>query len=372
MYNSEAPSNSWLSISYSREEFPAKVVSEFLIPVAAERYRQLGGDGGLSGAKVWQVMGEGQEYCLRQWPKPHPSVSKLTEIHRCMFFARSKGLETVPAIIRPRMGRPIAMEPRFGESFIEAEGLFWELSYWLQGKADYWLEPSEERLKSACRALGQLHAAWRDLAPHGDANAIGMQLAPAIMDRIWRLQALTPTAIEELGAALQKFVNETWARDGATILQQIAPLKPTFLADLTYWSKYTFPCQYVMRDIWHDHVLFQGTKCSGLIDYGAVRIDTVATDLVRMLGSLTKSAPNMDWQTGLIEYQRENRLNENELGILEVLYRSSVLLSGVQWIRWLAVDELQFPGKETFVKQRLAELATGAQAIAASQRSVMS
>ena len=47
------------------------------------------------------------------------------------------------------------------------------------------------------------------------------------------------------------------------------------------------------------------------------------------------------------------------------LFNSSVLLSGVQWIRWLAVDELQFPGKETFVKQRLAELAVGARAIAA-------
>jgi homoserine kinase type II len=288
-----------------------------------------------------------------------------------MYYARSKGLETVPAIIRPRMGRPIAMEPRFGESFIEAEGLFWELSYWLQGKADYWSEPSAERLKSACRALGQLHAAWRDLAPHGDAKAIGMQLAPAIMDRIWRLQALTPAAVADLEAALKKFVNEEWAKDGMLILQQIGPLKPTFLSGLTYWSKYTFPCQYVMRDIWHDHVLFQGTKCSGLIDYGAVRIDTVATDLVRMLGSLTKSGPNGEWQTGLNEYQRENRLSETELGVLDDLYRSSVLLSGVQWIRWLAVDELQFPGKETFVKQRLAELATGAQAITASQRSVM-
>lgn len=364
MFNSEAPSPSWLSISYSREEFPAKVVSEFLIPVGADRYRQLGGDGGLSGAKVWQVMGNGQVYCLRQWPKPHPSLSKLTEIHRCIVYACSKGLETVPAIIRPRTGLPIQFESRLGESFIEAEGWFWELSHWLLGKADYWTQPSEERLRSACGALGQLHAVWRDLAPPGDVKAIGLQLAPAIMDRIWRLQALTPSAVVELERALSRYSHEEWGRDAEEILRQIEPLKPTFLSDLTYWSKYTFPCQYVMRDIWHDHVLFQGEKCSGLIDYGAVRIDTVATDLVRMLGSLTKSSPNMDWQLGLDAYQQQNRLGENELAILSPLYRSSVLLSGVQWIRWLAVDELQFPGKETFVKQRLAELAVGARAIA--------
>jgi hypothetical protein len=371
MFNSEASSNSWLSISYSRDEFPAKVVSEFLFPIGADRYRQLGGDGGLSGARVWQVRGNDREYCLRQWPKPHPSVSKLTEIHRCMFHALNKGLDTVPALIRPRMGRPIAVEPRFGETFIEAEGVFWELSYWLPGQADYWINPSPDRLKSACRALGQLHAAWKDLAPHGDLNAIGMQLAPAIMDRVWRLQGLTERAVDDLRQALQRFSQAEWAQDAFQILQQIDFLKPTFLSELTYWSKYTFPCQYVMRDIWHDHVLFQGDQCSGLIDYGAIRIDTVTTDLVRMLGSLTKSGPNGDWQIGLTEYQREIGLSENEIAILGPLYRSSVLLSGVQWIRWLAVDELQFPGKETFVKQRLAELAAGAQVIAAELRHAM-
>lgn len=371
MYNSEAQFNTWLSISYSREEFPAKVVSDLLIPVGADRFRQLGGDGGLSGAKVWQVMGEGREYCLRQWPKPHPSAEKLTEIHRCMIYARRQGLETVPAIIRPQAGFAMSKEPRIGETFIEAEGWFWELSHWLSGIADYWLEPSENRLKSACRELGRLHSAWRDLAPQGHAHAIGLQLAPAIMDRVWRLQALTDNAVAELGAALTRFAEADWALNATLILNQIGVLKPTFLADLTYWSKYTFPCQYVMRDIWHDHVLFQGEVCSGLIDYGAVRIDTVATDLVRMLGSLTKSGPNSEWEIGLAEYQREVALSENELAILEILYKSSVLLSGVQWIRWLAVDELQFPGKESFVKQRVAELATGAQAIAANQRSVM-
>jgi hypothetical protein len=42
-------------------------------------------------------------------------------------------------------------------------------------------------------------------------------------------------------------------------------------------------------------------------------------------------------------------------------------LSGVQWVRWLTVDELQFPGKETFVTHRLADLATEIQSIVDSK-----
>jgi Ser/Thr protein kinase RdoA (MazF antagonist) len=283
-----------------------------------------------------------------------------------MIYAASRGLSTVPKIIRPKLGRASFLEPQMGDTFLEVNGHFWELSQWLPGVADYWNQPSQERLKAACRALGELHACWQDLAPPGDKKAIGMQLAPAIMDRIWRLQALTENSVEELLGALHGFVSAEWYQDAELILRQIKALRPTFLSELTYWSKYTYRCQYVMRDIWHDHVLFRGESCSGLIDYGAVRIDTVITDLVRMLGSLTKSGPNSDWQVGLTEYQREVGLSEHEISTLMPLYKSSVLLSGVQWIRWLAVDQLQFPGKENFVKQRLSELANGVRILAES------
>jgi hypothetical protein len=87
-----------------------------------------------------------------------------------------------------------------------------------------------------------------------------------------------------------------------------------------------------------------------------------------MFGSLTKSAPNSTWADGLSEYEKENKLSEIELAVLGSLYRSSILLSGVQWVRWLTVDELQFPGKETFVTHRLADLATEIQSIVDSKQ----
>jgi Ser/Thr protein kinase RdoA (MazF antagonist) len=371
MCASKVPINRWFPISYRTGEFPAKVASDFLVPIEAQRARQLGRDGGLSGAVVWQVTGLQGEYCLRRWPRPHPSEAKLAEIHRCMIHAHQHGLKMVPGLVVPQQGGLALRNCEQLTTYVEAEGHFWEVSQWLSGEADFWEIGNDERLVSACTALGKLHAIWRELAPVGDAKAIGMQIAPAIMDRIWRLQALTDRACEELREGVEKHAGKPWQTSASEILEQIGTLKPTFLAELTYWSRYTYRCQFVLRDIWHDHVLFQGNQCSGLIDYGALRIDTVATDLVRMLGSLLRTGPDESWQIGLAAYQREASLSELELSLLKPLYRSSVLLSGVQWIRWLAMDELTFPGKEGFVKQRIDELAAGAKAIAVAQRSVI-
>jgi len=363
MFDSEAQSQGWLPISYTQEKFPAKVMKDLLVPVAAERYRRLESDSGLSGARIWHVIGKEREYCLRQWPRPHPSAEKLAEIHRCLIFARTHDVSIVPDVILPGMGVPLCRAPSLGESFVEVGGVYWELLQWLPGTADFWSRPNSERLRSACRSLGELHAVWRSMPWSATANHADQRPAPAIAERLKLLVGLTPAVVGDLETALRRFTDRAWFADCARILKEIGTLRPTLLSELTYYSKSTYRCQHVMRDIWHDHVLFLGDTCSGLIDFGALRIDTVATDLVRILGSLTKSAPSSKWQDGLCDYEKENKLAEIELAALGVLYRSSVLLAGVQWVRWLTVDELQFPGKETFVKHRLADLATEIQAI---------
>jgi len=367
MFDSEAQSRGWLPISYTQEKFPAKVMKDLLVPVRADRYRCLESDSGLSAARIWHVIGQQGEYCLRQWPRSHPSAEKLTEIHRCLFFARSYDLSIVPHVILPGLGLPICRQPSFGETFVEVGGQYWELLQWLPGTANFWSRPNSERLRSAGRSLGKLHAVWQIMPWSSTAGDVDRQPAPAVAERLKLLVGLTPTVVGDLETALRRFTHRAWFAHCERILQEIGTLRPTLLSELAYYSRYSFRCQHVMRDIWHDHVLFLGDNCSGLIDFGAMRIDTVATDLVRMFGSLTKSAPNSTWADGLSEYEKENKLSEIEMAVLGSLYRSSVLLSGVQWVRWLTVDELQFPGKETFVTHRLADLATEIQSIVDSK-----
>jgi len=88
-----------------------------------------------------------------------------------------------------------------------------------------------------------------------------------------------------------------------------------------------------------------------------------------MLGSLTKSDPNSDWDIAVDAYREVTELEEAELAIFRDLYDSSVVLSGIQWIQWLAVEEKTFPGKDEFVNHRIAELSASSRLVAARRRS---
>ena len=60
------------------------------------------------------------------------------------------------------------------------------------------------------------------------------------------------------------------------------------------------PC---IRDVWHDHILFLGDSVSGIVDYGAMAVDTVAGDIARLLGSLVGNHV-ADWEEGIDAYHQ--------------------------------------------------------------------
>jgi Ser/Thr protein kinase RdoA (MazF antagonist) len=91
------------------------------------------------------------------------------------------------------------------------------------------------------------------------------------------------------------------------------------------------PC---LRDVWHDHLLFVDERLTGLVDYGAVREDHVATDLARMLGSLVGD-DQVGWQQGLRAYRRVRALSDHEEQLTHVLDRTGTVLGLVNWLRWL-------------------------------------
>ena len=114
------------------------------------------------------------------------------------------------------------------------------------------------------------------------------------------------------------------------------------------------PRQPCIRDIWHDHVLFQGDEVSGIVDFGALQSDHVACDISRLLGSLV-GGDREDWTRGLAAYQVLRPLTADELMLVDAYDQSTVLLSGMNWIQWLAIEGRVFEDEER-VQNRLDQI----------------
>ncbi|MFO0927064.1 MAG: hypothetical protein U0736_08475 [Gemmataceae bacterium] len=74
---------------------------------------------------------------------------------------------------------------------------------------------------------------------------------------------------------------------------------------------------------------------TGLVDYAGVGIDTVATDLARLFGSLVDDDEEA-WQTALAAYRRVRRTGAGGGGAGKATRSPGVIAGLVNWARWLA------------------------------------
>ncbi|MGH7170539.1 MAG: phosphotransferase [Gemmataceae bacterium] len=298
----------------------------------------LGNHGGFSGAVLWRIDGPTETLCLRAWPS-HETSPRLDFRHRLMSVARQGGLHFVPTIFA-------TLE---GVSAVEQAGRLWELTDWLPGRSDFHQHPSAARLEAACTALAQLHTIWRS-----QSNAAAV--CPAVQRRLTLLdewQRLLRSgwhllAVAENSDPLRPMIERAWHVLPSAIEQ--VPLR------LQRWLGGNSRVQPCLCDLWHDHLLFDGDRLSGLIDYGAVKIDHVAVDLARMLGSLVGSDA-AGWRTGLQAYRRLAPLTEEAEELAHALDETGIVLGVANWLRWLYEEKRAFPDR-TAVALRIAELVT--------------
>jgi homoserine kinase type II len=296
----------------------------------------LGNRGGFSGAYLWRIDGPAGPLCLRAWP-PYETWPRLLFRHRLMTLARQQGLRFVPAIF----------STADGASGVEHAGRLWELTEWLPGWADFHDRPSAARLEAACAALAELHTVWRSI-PGEPAGC------PAIRRRLefvaeWRrliCSGWRPLAVADRADPCSPLVERAWGRLSSALEQVPSRLRR--------WERATCRLQPCLCDLWHDHLLFEGDRLTGLIDYGAVKIDHVAVDLARMLGSLVKD-DTAGWQAGLRAYRRLAPLEAEEEELAHALDETGTIVGVANWLRWLYEERRSFDDR-TAVARRLTEL----------------
>ena len=154
--------------------------------------------------------------------------------------------------------------------------------------------------------------------------------------------------------AIDRRWGATMAQSSADILHALPRVVPPLQQRLRKARQLDFELQPCIRDIWHDHVLFTGESVSGIVDYGAMAMDTVLGDVARLLGSLVGDDSDA-WQHGVTAYVERNPLEVTELGLLTAFDRTNVVLGGVNWIHWLFLDNRQFENMAG-VAERITEI----------------
>lgn len=304
----------------------------------------LGWAGGFSGARFWKVKCSAGQFCLRRWPAEHPTDGQLALIHAILKWAAQRGCDFVPV---PRVTRQ-------GHTVVVCGGSRWELSPWMPGKADYCECPSPAKLEAAMEALAIFHRAVADFPwPRSTSPAEGlagsgkgaMGPSPGLAQRLGKLKRWPAELLADVRGRLADTAWSElvpWAERALGLARQAIPAVQSLVAEAANLAVRLQPC---LGDVWHDHVLFSGQRVTGLVDFGSVRLDTVACDVARLLGSLVLDDP-CGWQTGLVAYERvAGPLDPAQRHLVEVFDRSTVVLAPLNWIEWIFLQKRQFENR---------------------------
>ena len=316
------------------------VLSAYPAEYQPTRVSSLGSAGGFSGANFWRLGAPFGELCLRKWPRGHPDRERLQFIHNVLENAAQSGFRLAPVPIKTADGR----------TFVEHSGYYWELTAWMPGSADYRQHPSQQRLRAALSTLAEFHKAASLPASEG--------VSPGISERSAFLKRLVDGTSREIGAAVHSG-EQRWPR----LAHQARCLLPLFeaVADrvgltLKRCLQHRVRLQPCLRDVWHDHVLFTDNDVTGIIDFGAMRMDNVATDIARLLGSVAADDP-LQWQNGLDAYLQVRDITPIELDLVKAFDQSTVTLAGMNWLHWVFIDGRRFEHREV-IEARVDEFIT--------------
>ena len=281
----------------------------------------LGNRGGFSGARLWRLHTAAGLLCLRAGA-PQETREQLVARHRLMRLAREAGLAFIPRVL----------ETMSGDTGVEASGRVWELMEWMPGRADYRELPSGGKLETAARSLARVHLAWAVLG--GEE----VSPCPAVRRRLLVAEGFPSGRLESASWKL------------AATVSRWLPRVPQMLLTANVTSRIQ-PC---LRDVWHDHLLYEGEQLTGLIDYAAVGPDSVAVDVARMVGSLVGDDEE-GWRVALSAYREVRTFSHQEEQLARVLDRTGVIVGLANWLRWLGEPGREFE-ESAHVTQRIEEL----------------
>ncbi len=298
---------------------------------------------GFSGADVWQVATPLLTVCLRRWPAEHPTPAGLRRIHDVLRNAVAAGCRFVPAPMPDVDGNTIAQH----------QGHLWEVTPWMPGTPDDSPRIDDERLACVWRALAAFHLASLQQGIFRHALAAPRGPSPGIAERLQKLDYVTAVGLTEVRHAAVPLGWERLAvqRDEyvqllGTAARQVRPMLTAVTADHVEQAV-------CIRDIRREHVFFTGCEVTGWVDFGAMSLESPAADAARVLGEFCDER-RPEWTTLLAPYQHTCRgtlLESCSLHLVDAFDRSGTLMAPWNWLRWIFLEDRDFPDRDAVVRR---------------------
>ncbi len=280
---------------------PAVVLAHFAPATSALTWSRA--PDGFSGAVVWRGDSAGvPRAAVKAWP-PAMTAERLRQIHAWLALAN-----------------PLAFVPRVlagacGQTTITVEGQLWDAQQWMPGEPR--AAPSQHESRAACEAVARLHLCWPTVE-RAPCRGIAARLQMLTEHRaLW--EGPLPPVAPELDSLIRR------AQDA------VARVANASLAALRPWAAWQLDARPCVRDLRGEHVLFEGDRVSGLIDFGATALDHVAVDLARLLDDYAAADENV-FRAGLDAYRAAGGPLDSPDELVRLLVRTGRVCSVVGWL----------------------------------------
>ena len=184
------------------------------------------------------------------------------------------------------------------------------------------------------RALAHIHDAWATAKPQSAPCPAVKRIIKAL--RNWR-ELIASGWQPDLHLPFPDGIPERAQRAWSVLHEAVIGLEFAFLD----WEAKPVPLQTCFCDVWHDHILYTGETVTGVIDFGAVKEDCVATDLARLLGSMIPDETER-MNLALAVYSAARPVPPDVLRLAPVLDRVGFVVGLTNWIRWLYHERRPF------------------------------
>ena len=289
----------------------------------------IGNAGGFSGASLWRYPAARGEMVTRLWPVDGPDPSRLALIHQWLARTGDLGFVPIPCVAHD------------GRTAVGLDGRLWEIAPWMPGSADPGRPPSPAHLRAAFGGLAAF------LARLAAGPTIGP--SPGLARRVREIEGLILGEFTAIRDRVDRSPGDPASPLTRAWLGRAVALAPSLAGTTRKLAGAPLPLQPCLRDARPDHFLFEGGRLTGLVDFGAMGVDSVAGDLARLLGEGV--GRDRIARAGAFEaFESIRPLSAEERRAIGAFEAANALLGPARWARWHFLESRTFDDSTAAVR----------------------